>query len=92
MVLICRALLNILAPMSSMLFPLRSTFLRQVLLPRALTSTVPRERRRDSLTDRDCRACRGREGTQGGQGGSARLCSAPYRLDLFLQSCVELMK
>lgn len=60
-VLICRALLSILAPMSSILFPLRSTFLRQVLLPRALTSTVPRERRRDSVRDRDCRAWRGRE-------------------------------
>lgn len=57
-VLICRALLSILAPMSSMLFPLRSTFLRQVLLPRALTSMVPRERRRDSVRDRDCRAWR----------------------------------
>lgn len=55
-VLICRALLSILAPMSSMLFPLRSTFLRQVLLPKALTSTVPRERRRESDRDSDCRA------------------------------------
>lgn len=62
-VLICRALLNILAPMSSMLFPLKSTFLRQVLLPRALTSTVPRERRRESVRDRDCRAWRGGRGT-----------------------------
>lgn len=62
-VLICRALLNILAPMSSMLFPLRSTFLRQVLLPRALTSTVPLERRRESFRDRVCRAWRGREET-----------------------------
>ena len=63
-VLICSALLSILAPMSSMLFPLRSTFLRQVLLPRALTSMVPRERRRESERDRDCRAWRGR-----GRGG-----------------------
>lgn len=59
-VLICRALLSILAPMSSILFPLRSTFLRQVLLPKALTSTVPRERRRASHRDRDCRPCRSR--------------------------------
>lgn len=91
-VLICRALLNILAPMSSMLFPLRSTFLRQVLLPRALTSTVPRERRRDSVTDRDCRACRGREETKVGEEGaseSACLCSASYRLGPFLQSCTQ---
>lgn len=57
-VLICRALLNILAPMSSMLLPLRSTFLRQVLLPKALTSTVQRERRRDSVRVRVCRAWR----------------------------------
>lgn len=55
-VLICRALLSILAPMSSMLFPLRSTFLRQVLLPRALTRMVPRERSRESVSDSDCRA------------------------------------
>lgn len=54
-VLICRALLSILAPMSSSPFPLRSTFLRQVLLPRAFTSTVPRERKRESPRDRDCR-------------------------------------
>lgn len=57
-VLICRALLSILAPMSSMLFPLRSTFLRQVLLPRALTRMVPRERSRESVRDKDCRAWR----------------------------------
>lgn len=44
--------------MSSMLFPLRSTFLRQVLLPRALTRTVPRDRSLDSVRDRDCRAWR----------------------------------
>lgn len=66
-VLICRALLSILAPMSSMLFPLRSTFLRQVLLPRALTSTVPRERRRESVRDRVCRAWRGRGETTEGE-------------------------
>lgn len=64
-VLICRALLSILAPMSSMLFPLRSTFLRQVLLPKALTSTVPLERRRESIRDRVCRAWTGSGETQG---------------------------
>lgn len=63
-VLICRALLSILAPMSSMLFPLRSTFLRQVLLPRALTRMVPRERSRESVSDSDCRAWWGGEGDQ----------------------------
>lgn len=63
-VLICSALLSIFAPMSSMLFPLRSTFLRQVLLPRALTSTVHRERRRDSVRDKDCRTWRGPQETQ----------------------------
>lgn len=61
-VLICRALLSILAPMSSMLFPLRSTFLRHVLLPRALTRMVPRERSRESVSDSDCRAWWGRGG------------------------------
>lgn len=66
-VLICRALLSILAPMSSMLFPLRSTFLRQVLLPRALTRMVPRERSRESVSDSDCRAWWGGGGTKSHQ-------------------------
>lgn len=57
-VLICRALLSILAPESSRRFPLKSTFRRQALEPRALTSTVPRWRSLESARERDCRAWR----------------------------------
>lgn len=62
-VLICKALLSILAPLSSRPFPLRSTFFRQALLPRAFTSTVPRERSRESTRERLCRACQDRGAT-----------------------------
>lgn len=57
-VLICRALLSILAPESSRRFPLRSTFLRQAFEPRALTRTVPRCRSLESANESDCRAWR----------------------------------
>lgn len=57
-VLICRALLSILAPESSRRLPLRSTFRRQALEPRALTSTMPRWRSLESARERDCRAWR----------------------------------
>lgn len=56
-VLICRALLSILAPESSRRLPLRSTFRRQALEPRALTSTVPRWRSLESASESVCRAC-----------------------------------
>lgn len=55
-VLICRALLSIFAPESSRKFPLRSTFRRQALEPRALTSTVPRWRSLESARESDCKA------------------------------------
>lgn len=52
---ICRALDNILAPMSSMPLPLRSTLAKQVLLPRALMRMLVRSFSRESATDSDCR-------------------------------------
>lgn len=52
---ICRALDSILAPMSSMPLPLRSTLARQVLLPRALMRMLVRSFSRESATDSDCR-------------------------------------
>ncbi len=55
-VLICRALLSILAPVSSSPLPLKSTFFKQALLPRAFTSTVPLERSLESARDKLCRA------------------------------------
>lgn len=55
MLLICRALDSILAPMSSMQFPLRSTLVRQVLLPRALIRMLVRVFSRESATEKDCR-------------------------------------
>lgn len=64
-VLICRALLSILAPESSRRLPLRSTFRRQALEPRALTSTVPRWRSLESASESVCRACGGAGGARG---------------------------
>lgn len=55
--LICRALDSILAPMSSMPLPLRSTLARQVLLPRALMRMLVRSFSRESATDSDCKDC-----------------------------------
>lgn len=54
-VLICRALANILAPVSPMALPLMSSVVRLVLLPRALSRTLVPSLRRDSATDRDWR-------------------------------------
>ena len=59
---ICRALESILAPMSSMPLPLRSTFARQVLLPRALMRMLVRSFSRESATDSDCKDCVGKWG------------------------------
>lgn len=53
--LICRALDSILAPMSSMPLPLRSTLARQVLLPSALIRMLVRSFSLESATDSDCR-------------------------------------
>lgn len=59
---ICRALDSILAPMSSMPLPLRSTLARHVLLPRALMRMLVRSFSRESATDSDCRDCVGKWG------------------------------
>lgn len=60
-VLICRALANILAPVSPMALPLMSSAVRLVLLPRALSRTLVPSLRRDSATDRDWRGWVGEE-------------------------------
>ena len=70
---ICRALDSILAPMSSMPLPLKSTFARQVLLPRALMRMLVRSFSRESATDRDCRDCVG-EGAVGAGPLGPRRC------------------
>lgn len=55
MVLICRALASIFAPMSPMLFPLMSTLVREVLLPKALMMMVTSVLSFESARDKDCR-------------------------------------
>lgn len=55
LVLICRALASILAPVSPMALPLMSRETRLVLLPRALSRTLVPSLRRDSATDSDWR-------------------------------------
>lgn len=61
---ICRALDSILAPMSSMPLPLRSTLARQVLLPRALMRMLVRSFSLESATDSDCRDYVGKSGVE----------------------------
>lgn len=69
LVLICRALASILAPVSPMALPLMSRETRLVLLPRALSRTLVPSLRRDSATDSDWRGWkRDKEGT--GEQGS----------------------
>lgn len=75
---ICRALDSILAPMSSMPLPLKSTFARQVLLPRALMRMLVRSFSRESATDSDCRDCVGKWGV-GPSPCSPRHCRSPPR-------------
>lgn len=75
---ICRALDSILAPMSSMPLPLKSTFARQVLLPRALMRMLVRSFSRESATDSDCRDCVGEWGVGPGP-CSPRHCRSPPR-------------
>lgn len=58
LVLICRALASILAPISPMPFPLMSTLVKEVLLPRALMMMVTSVLSFESARDRDCRGCR----------------------------------
>lgn len=64
---ICSAFDSILAPMSSMPLPLRSTLARQVLLPRALMRMLVRSFNLESATDNDCRDWR----ADGGWGQSS---------------------
>lgn len=63
LVLICRALASIFAPMSPMPFPLMSTLVREVLLPRALMMMVTSALSLESARDKDCRG-------YGGGGGA----------------------
>lgn len=55
LVLICSALASIFAPMSPMPFPLMSTLVREVLLPRALMMMVTSALSFESARDKDCR-------------------------------------
>lgn len=59
LVLICSALASIFAPMSPMPFPLMSTLVREVLLPRALMMMVTPVLSFESARDKDCRGCGG---------------------------------
>lgn len=59
LVLICSALASIFAPMSPMPFPLMSTVVREVLLPRALMMMVTSFLSFESARDKDCRGCGG---------------------------------
>ena len=59
LVLICSALASIFAPMSPMPFPLMSTVVRDVLLPRALMMMVTSVLSFESARDKDCRGCGG---------------------------------
>lgn len=57
--LICSALASIRAPMSPIPFPLMSTLVREVLLPRALMMMVTSVLSFESARDKDCRGCGG---------------------------------
>lgn len=58
LVLICRALASILAPMSPMAFPLMSNLVREVLLPRALSTMERSAFSLESASDRELSGCR----------------------------------
>lgn len=55
LVFICRAFASIFAPISPMAFPLISTFVREVLLPKALIMMVTSVFSLESARDNDCR-------------------------------------
>lgn len=59
LVLICRALASILAPMSPMAFPLMSSLVRDVLLPRALRTMERSAFSLESVRDSEVSGCRG---------------------------------
>lgn len=59
--LICRALASILAPMSPMEFPLMSSLVSEVLLPRALRTMERSAFSLESANESEVSGCRSRE-------------------------------